>query len=92
MTDMTVEREVAPRRGPEVEAMVDDILNSKFPKGVPALMTPGEVAGIFRVDPKTVTRWVGAGRMPAIKSPGGHHRFHRDDVRALLRRQCDETR
>ena len=26
------------------------------------LMTPGEVAAMFRVDPKTVTRWASAGR------------------------------
>ena len=26
----------------------------------PELMTPGEVAALFRVDPKTVTKWAGA--------------------------------
>jgi excisionase family DNA binding protein len=82
----------APRLDPAVEAMVDEILNTHFPKGVPSLLRPGELADIFRVDPKTVTRWVGQGRITAIRSPGGHHRFHRDEVRALLRRQCDETR
>ena len=27
------------------------------------LLTPGEVAALFRVDPKTVTRWAAAGRI-----------------------------
>ena len=47
-------------------------------------MTPGEVAVLFRVDPKTVTRWAAAGRIASIRTPGGHRRFRADDVRALL--------
>ena len=48
------------------------------------LLTPGEVARVFRVDPKTVTRWAKAGRLPSMKTPGGHVRVWEDDVRALL--------
>ena len=50
------------------------------------LMTPGEVAVLFRVDPKTVTRWAEAGRLPCIKTPGGHRRFRESHVRELLAR------
>jgi excisionase family DNA binding protein len=50
------------------------------------LLTPGEVAGMFRVDPKTVTRWAKAGRLESITTPGGHRRFWEDDVRAFLNR------
>jgi excisionase family DNA binding protein len=50
------------------------------------LLTPGEVAQLFRVDPKTVTRWAASGRLRSIRTPGGHHRFYRDDVLALLNR------
>lgn len=49
------------------------------------LLTPGEVATLFRVDPKTVTRWAAAGRMSSIRTPGGHRRFRESEVRALLR-------
>lgn len=48
------------------------------------LMTPGEVAALFRVDPKTVTRWAAAGRIRSIRTPGGHRRFLRSEVQALL--------
>lgn len=48
------------------------------------LLTPGEVASLFRVDPKTVTRWAAAGRMTSIRTPGGHRRFRESEVRALL--------
>ena len=48
------------------------------------LLTPGEVAALFRVDPKTVTRWAAAGRIGSIRTPGGHRRFRESEVRALL--------
>lgn len=49
------------------------------------LLTPGEVAALFRVDPKTVTRWAAAGRISSIRTPGGHRRFRESEVHALLR-------
>ena len=48
------------------------------------LPTPGEVATLFRVDPKTVTRWASAGRIGSIRTPGGHRRFRESEVRGLL--------
>lgn len=48
------------------------------------LLTPGEVAAMFRVDPKTVARWAKAGRLPAIRTPGGHRRFREAEVRTYL--------
>jgi excisionase family DNA binding protein len=55
------------------------------PQGRERLLTPGEVATLFRVDPKTVTRWASAGRIGSIRTPGGHRRFRESEVRALLR-------
>jgi len=51
------------------------------------LLTPGEVAALFRVDPKTVTRWAASGRITSIRTPGGHRRFRESEVRALLRQR-----
>ena len=48
------------------------------------LLTPGEVAALFRVDPKTVTRWASAGRIGSIRTPGGHWRFRESEVREML--------
>lgn len=48
------------------------------------LLTPGEVARLFRVDPKTVTRWALAGKIPSIRTPGGHRRFPESEVTKLL--------
>jgi len=48
------------------------------------LLTPGEVAAMFRVDPKTVTRWAAAGRICRVKTPGGHGRYRESEIRELL--------
>lgn len=48
------------------------------------LMTPAEVAAIFRVDPKTVTRWAKAGKLTAIRTLGGHRRYRQSEVQRLL--------
>ncbi|MFD6097407.1 helix-turn-helix domain-containing protein [Nocardiopsis flavescens] len=52
---------------------------------LPELVTPGEVAALFGVDAKTVTRWVLRGKLPGVRTPSGHHRFLRTDVDRLLR-------
>jgi len=54
------------------------------PHATERLLTPGEVAALFRVDPKKVTRWASAGRIGSIRTPGGHRRFRETEVRALL--------
>lgn len=64
--------------------MLDDRIASGS-GGRDRLLTPGEVATLFRVDPKTVTRWAAAGRIGSIRTPGGHRRFRESEVRALLR-------
>jgi len=48
------------------------------------LLTPGEVANILRVDPKTVTRWARAGKLSSIRTPGGHRRYSETEVRAWM--------
>ncbi|MFH8582758.1 developmental transcriptional regulator BldC, partial [Streptomyces zaomyceticus] len=41
-------------------------------------------ATMFRVDPKTVTRWAKAGKLTSIRTLGGHRRYREAEVRALL--------
>ncbi|MFV0460737.1 MAG: BldC family transcriptional regulator [Actinomycetales bacterium] len=56
------------RRGPENER----------------LLTPGEVAEMFRVSPKTVARWASAGKITAVRTLGGHRRYRESEALALL--------
>ncbi len=48
------------------------------------LYTPAEVAAMFRVDPKTVARWAKAGKLPSVRTIGGHRRYRARDIEALL--------
>jgi excisionase family DNA binding protein len=56
------------------------------------LLTPAEVAKMFRVDPKTVTRWAKAEKLTAIRTLGGHRRYRRSEVQALLGIDAKEVR
>lgn len=49
-----------------------------------ALLTPREVAALFRVDVKTVTRWAIAGKLTAVRTLGGHRRYDAAEIRALV--------
>ncbi len=49
------------------------------------LLTPAEVASLFRVDPKTVTRWAKAGKLTSIRTLGGHRRYKESEVKQLLK-------
>ena len=54
-------------------------------KQFPELLTGGEVAKIFRVDPKTVNRWTKDGRLPhALQTPGGHYRYSKTAILMML--------
>jgi excisionase family DNA binding protein len=57
-----------------------------------ALLTPAEVAALFRVDPKTVTRWAQAGKLSSIRTLGGHRRYRESEVNELLGRTIPTQR
>ncbi|WP_323097019.1 BldC family transcriptional regulator [Intrasporangium sp. YIM S08009] len=50
------------------------------------LMTPAEVARLFRVSVTTVTKWARSGLLPSVRTLGGHRRFDRRDVLDHLER------
>jgi excisionase family DNA binding protein len=55
------------------------------------LLTPAEVASLFRVDPKTVTRWAKSGKLTSIRTLGGHRRYKESEVKALLLKTTSNT-
>ena len=57
-----------------------------------ALLTPSEVATLFRVDPKTVTRWAKAGKLTSIRTLGGHRRYREVRGPLVARRQHRASR
>jgi excisionase family DNA binding protein len=54
------------------------------PRDADRLLTPAEVAHLFRVHPKTVSRWVSSGKLSAVRTLGGHRRYRASEVYALL--------
>ena len=49
---------------------------------------------MFRVNPKTVTRWARDGKLTSIRTLGGHRRYREAEIRARLTattRDCSET-
>lgn len=48
------------------------------------LLTPGEVADVMHVDPKTVTRWAKAGKLTSFRTLGGHRRYDANEVQDLI--------
>lgn len=69
--------------------MLSHLSQSNFtnlsPNAQEKLLTPAEVASLFRVDPKTVTRWAKAGKLTSIRTLGGHRRYKESEVRTLLK-------
>lgn len=61
-------------------------MSARMPEGE-HLLTPSEVAALFRVDPKTVTRWAKAGKLTSIRTLGGHRRYKASEVQSLLETQ-----
>jgi excisionase family DNA binding protein len=60
------------------------IIPSLPPRDSRRFYTTAEVAGLFGVYPKTITRWANAGKFTTIRTIGGHRRFYAHEVDALL--------
>lgn len=57
----------------------------------PEYLTPAEVGALFRVDAKTVNRWATTGKLACIRTVGGHRRYPREAVYALLEAGREST-
>jgi excisionase family DNA binding protein len=50
----------------------------------PGTCCPAEVADILHVSPKTVSRWAKEGKLPFMKTLGGHRRYPEAQIRQLV--------
>ena len=73
-------------------ASARQLLASLFGSNIPAelsgqLLRTSDVAALFQVSERTVSEWARRGRIPSVRTPGGHRRYPVDQIRDLL----DET-
>ncbi|MFN2607260.1 MAG: helix-turn-helix domain-containing protein [Acidimicrobiales bacterium] len=54
-------------------------------------LTPGQVARLLHVSPKTVNRWADQGRIGCIVTLGGHRRFALPDVTAVIEQMASRS-
>ncbi len=50
---------------------------------LPRYLRTAEVAAILQVSPKTVSRWATEGKLPFLKTLGGHRRYPASEIRQL---------
>jgi excisionase family DNA binding protein len=50
----------------------------------PGYLLPAEVAELLSVSPKTVSRWAKEGKLPFMKTLGGHRRYPEAEIRKLV--------
>jgi excisionase family DNA binding protein len=50
---------------------------------LPPYLHTAEVADILHVSPKTVSRWAKEGKLPYLKTLGGHRRYPAAEIRQL---------
>lgn len=69
------------------EALLNDLFgtNGAIPTGMSErLLRTCDVALLFQVSERTVSEWARRGRVPSVRTPGGHRRYPADQIRQLL--------
>jgi excisionase family DNA binding protein len=50
----------------------------------PSYLRTAQVAELLQVSPKTIARWAKEGKLPFLRTLGGHRRYPEGEIRALL--------
>jgi excisionase family DNA binding protein len=57
----------------------------------PSDLRTAQVADLLYVSPKTVSRWAKEGKLPFLKTLGGHRRFPEAEIRELAEELREEA-
>jgi excisionase family DNA binding protein len=57
----------------------------------PSYLHTAEVADLLHVSPKTVSRWAKEGKLPFLKTLGGHRRYPEAEIRDLAKRLREQA-
>ena len=76
---------VPAHEGPGREGLLADLFGDKVPAGMgERLLRTSDVAVLFQVSERTVSEWARRGRVPSVRTPGGHRRYPAEQIRQLL--------
>lgn len=66
-------------------ALLEGIFGERVPDAVDGqLLRTADVAALFQVSERTVSEWARRGRIPSVRTPGGHRRYPANAIRELL--------
>jgi excisionase family DNA binding protein len=57
--------------------------SGKAPPELPRYLRTTEMADILQVSPKTMSRWAKEGKLPFLRTLGGHRRYPAAEIRQL---------
>jgi excisionase family DNA binding protein len=65
--------------------LLADLFGQQLPTGAgERLLRTSDVAMLFQVSERTVSEWARRGRVPSVRTPGGHRRYPADQIRRLF--------
>jgi excisionase family DNA binding protein len=66
-------------------ALLTNLFGAEVPSGLGGqLLRTADVAALFQVSERTVSEWARRGRIPSVRTPGGHRRYPAEEIRNLL--------
>ena len=66
-------------------ALLVDLFGHELPNGAgERLLRTSDVALLFQVSERTVSEWARRGRVPSVRTPGGHRRYPAAQIRQVF--------
>ena len=75
------------------DALLEELFGERgLPTGIgERLLRTSDVALLFQVSERTVSEWARRGRVPWVRTPGGHRRYPAEQIRRLLMNGSDRA-
>ncbi|HLH99502.1 MAG TPA: helix-turn-helix domain-containing protein [Acidimicrobiales bacterium] len=65
--------------------LLSDLYGTDVPSSMQGeLLRTSDVARLFQVSERTVSDWARRGRIPSVRTPGGHRRYPAEEIHRLM--------
>ncbi len=66
--------------------LLQRLFGESVPEGLTSqFLRTADVASLFQVSERTVSDWARRGRIPSVRTPGGHRRYPAEEIRRIMR-------